>query len=65
MSRVIEKLNAFSGELDTELRNIDRKLRELKNQKQVLTKLKVALKSTTPRKKKPQVKEMQPAGGNA
>ena len=65
MSQVIQKLNELEGQLDTELKAIDRKMKDLKSQRQVLTKLKIALKPTAPRKMKQTVKEIKPEGGNS
>ncbi len=64
MSQVMQKLSEIEGQLDTELKSIDRKMKDLKSQKQTLTNLKRALRPTTPRKKKEVNKDIIKEGSN-
>ncbi|MBA7544476.1 hypothetical protein ES705_36832 [subsurface metagenome] len=52
MSQIFNKLNEIESQIDGELKQIDRKMKELKQQRQKLTGLQKALKPKTVRKKK-------------
>ena len=56
MSQLITKLNEIEGQIDTELKAIDRKLKELKQEKQKLSNLQKALKPKAAGKSKKVVK---------
>lgn len=60
MSQLLTKLSEFESQIDVELKQIDKKMKELKQQRQKLTGLQKALK---PKVNKPQ-RIIKPEGGN-